>query len=88
MSWTYKAKKFNSELCGSLEKVTTTIWNIRNALSGLVFHNECAPAQQLIAWVPTHGKPAKESPTYTYINTLVRDSGLEFVKDLESCRRY
>lgn len=60
-----KQKKFNSELCGNLEKVTTTIWNIRIALSGLVFHDECTPAQQLIAWVPTYGRSAKDSPTYT-----------------------
>lgn len=36
-----KPKKFNSELCDSLEKVTTTIRNIRIALSRLVFHDEC-----------------------------------------------
>ena len=34
-------KKFNSELCDSLEKVTTTIRNIRIALSRLLFHDEC-----------------------------------------------
>ena len=83
-----KPKKFYSELCGNLEKVTTTIQNIRIALSGLVFYDECSPAQQLITRVPTHGRPAKGSPTYTYINTLVRDSALENVKDLESCKRY
>ena len=42
---------------------------------------------QLITWVPTHGRAARGSPTTTYINTLLRDTGLENVRDLESCKR-
>ena len=42
---------------------------------------------QLITWVPTHGRAARGSPTTTYINTLLRDIGLENVRDLESCMK-
>ena len=42
-------------------------------------------ALQLITWVLTRGKAAKGSPTTTYINTLLRDTGLKNVRDLESC---
>ena len=44
-------------------------------------------ALQLITWVLTHGGAARGSPTTTYINTLLRDTGLENVRDLESCKR-
>ena len=42
-------------------------------------------ALQLITWVLTHGRAARGSPTTAYINTLLRDTGLENVRDLESC---
>ena len=44
-------------------------------------------ALQLITWVSTYGRAAKGSPKTTYINTLLRDTGLENVRDLESCMR-
>ena len=44
-------------------------------------------ALQLITWVLTHGRAARGSPTTTYINTSLRDTGLENVRDLESCMR-
>ena len=44
-------------------------------------------ALQLITWVSTHGRAARGSPTTKYINTLRRDTGLENVRDFESCMR-
>ena len=43
--------------------------------------------QQLIKWVPTHWKAKRGGPTTKYINTLLRDVGLENVTDQESCMR-
>ena len=41
-------------------------------------------ALQLITWVLT---AARRSPTTVYIKILLRDAGLENVRDLESCMR-
>ena len=35
----------------------------------------------------THGRAPKGSPRTTYINTLLMDTRLENVRDLESCMR-
>ena len=51
------------------------------------FHHEESPVQQLIKWVPTHWKAKRGGPTTKYINTLLRDVGLENVTDQESCMR-
>ena len=50
-------------------------------------------ALPMLTWVVTHGRAARGSPTSTYINTLLRDTGamwdtgLENVRDRESCIR-
>ena len=44
----WKDKVKNSELYGSLEKLTATIQNRRVSHSGHVFRDESSPAQQLI----------------------------------------
>ena len=72
---------------GSLEEVSTTIQKRRIALYGHVFRDESSPVQQLIAWVLRHGRAESGSLTTAHRNTLMRDTGVENVRDPESCMR-
>ena len=45
-------------------------------------------ALQLITWVLTLGRSASGNPTSAYINTLLRDTGLENVRVLNCWPRY
>ena len=83
ISW--KDQVTNKELYGNADKVTNTIKNQRLSLSGHVFHDETSPAQKMITWIPSHGQATRGRPTTTHVNTLLRDTGMENVKDLESC---
>ena len=83
VSW--KDKVTNRELYGKL--VTNTIRNRRMSLSGHIFRDKSSPAQQLITWIPKHGNAVSGRPTMTYIDTLLWDTGLENVRDLENCMR-
>ena len=83
ISW--KDKVTNEVLYGHLEKVSWTIRKRRLALSGHIFRDKSSPAQKLITWIPTHGKRKRGRPTTTYVDTLLRDTDLENVEDLERC---
>ena len=51
------------------------------------FRGESSPVQQLITWVLRHGRAKRGSLTTAHRNTLMRDTGVENVRDPESCMR-
>ena len=50
------------------------------ALAGHVFRDTSSPAHQQNTWIPTHRRTARGRLPTTYIDVLLRDSGLENVK--------
>ena len=50
-------------------------------------HSKTSPVQQLITWAPTvmkNGRAQRGCPITTYKDTLLKDTGLENVRNLES----
>ena len=83
ISW--KDKITNRELYGEAEKLSTIIQRRRLQLAGHVYRDENSPARHLVTWIPKHGKTTQGRPTGTYIDTLLRDTGLHDVNELEKC---
>ena len=83
ISW--KDKITNKELYGEAEKLSSIIQRRRLKLAGHVYRDENSPARHLVTWIPKHGHTTKGRPTGTYIDTLLRDTGLHDVNELEKC---
>ena len=83
ISW--KDKITNRELYGEAEKLSSIIQRRRLQLAGHVYRDVNSPARHLVTWIPKHGKPTQGRPTGTYIDTLLRDTGLHDVNELEKC---
>ena len=77
----------NEALYGSLSKVSNTIRSRRLQLAGHVFRDVSSPAHLTVTWKPTHGNIKSGRPTTTYVDTLLRDTGTDNVKELESCMK-
>ena len=75
----------NKVLYGSLSKVTETIKKRRLQLAGHVYRDKTSPAHMTVTWNPKHGKVKRGRQTTTYVDTLLRDTGLENVQDLGKC---
>ena len=75
----------NSELYGSLKKVTETIRSRRLQLAGHVFRDKSSPAHRTVTWKPTHGTTSRGRQTTTFVDTVLRDTGFENVSELETC---
>ena len=52
-----------------------------------VFGDKNSPVEQLITWVPAHGMAKRGCPSTTYITKLLRDAGLENLRDFKRCTR-
>ena len=83
VSW--KDKVTNKSLYGDLDKLSSTIRKNRLTLAGHTFRDKGSPAQNLITWTPKHGKVSRGRPSANYIDTLLRDTGLNNAKELERC---
>ena len=83
ISW--KDKVTNKALYGNLERVSATIRRRRLALAGHTFRDKSSPAHKILTWIPTHGGRTRGRPPTNYVDTLLRDTDLENVKELESC---
>ena len=77
----------NNALYGKLDKVTNTIKNRRLQLAGHVFRDTTSPAHLTVTWNPPHGVTKRGRPVTTFVDTLLRDTGLENVKELENCMK-
>ena len=82
---TWKDKITNKELYGDMVKISSIIRRRRLQLAGHSFRDQTSPAHHLVTWSPKHGRKARGRPVQTFLDTLLRDTGLCSVKELESC---
>ncbi len=81
ISW--REKVTNKELFGNTEKLSSIICRNRLKLAGHTFRDKTSPAHQLVTWIPKHGTTRRGRPTGTYVDTLLRETGLN--DELEKC---
>ena len=77
----------NSTLYGKLKKVSNTIQSRRLQLAGHVFRDISSPAHLTVTWKPSHGDKKRGRPTTTLVDTLLRDTGIANVRELETCMK-
>ena len=82
---TWKDKVTNKELYGDMVKISSLIRRRRLQLAGHSFRDQTSPAHHLVTWSPKHGRKARGRPVQTFVDTLLRDTGLCSVKELEFC---
>ena len=74
----------NKALYGDLKTASETIRERRMRLAGHVFRDDRSPAHQIVIWLPLHGAPNRGRPDTTLVDTLLRDSNMVTVADLET----
>ena len=67
----------NKVLYGDLPKLSDTLKERRLRFIGHVWRKTDETAQKLPLWEPTQGKRKQGRPTYTYVDQLRDDTGLE-----------
>ena len=75
----------NLDLYGDLPPISQVIQTRRLKLAGHVFRDKTSPAHQLVTWDPMHGKMSRGKPSNTFIDTLLRETGLTSTAELEKC---
>ena len=83
VTWTEKIS--NKELYGKTEKLSSVIRRNRLKLAGHVYRDKASPVHQLVTWIPKHGTTSGGRPTQSYVDTLLRDTGLKDTNELEKC---
>ena len=76
----------NSEVYGRLSRVTETIRGRRLRLTGHVERHEELIARDLLFWDPTqatHGSRGRGRPKTTYVDVLMRDTGLDSLAEIQ-----
>ena len=77
----------NDQLYGSLPRVSHTIRQRRLQLAGHVFRDLSSPAHMTVTWQPKHGHLNRGRQHTTFVDTVLRDTGLGNVKELETCMK-
>ena len=77
-------KMRNEDLYGDLPPISQVIQTRRLKLAGHVFRDKTSPAHLTVTWDPPHGKMNRGKPANTFIDTLLRDTGLDSPADLEN----
>merc|ERR1712130_122355 len=75
----------NQHLYGKLKRISSTIAERRMKLAGHVHRDTSSPAHLTVIWQPTHGNAGRGRPPVTLLDTLLRDTQLDNVAELESC---
>ena len=74
----------NEELYGSLKPIATKIQERRMRLAGHCIRHTEEIANKLILWEPLEGTRNRGVQSTTYIDTLLRDAGVESTSELRS----
>ena len=82
ISWNQKIT--NKELYGNLNKVTNTVRQRRLRLAVHVARDTSSPAHSLVVWDPQHGNANRGRPSKTFLDLLIKDTGLETIKEVHS----
>ena len=75
----------NSELYGSLSLISDTMKSRRLKLAGHTFRDKTSPAHLTVTWDPQHGSMSRGRPSTTFVDSLLRDTGLNNTAELEAC---
>ena len=75
----------NSQLYGSLSLVSDTIRSRRLKLAGHTYRDKTSPAHLTVTWDPQHGSMSRGRPSTTFVDSLLRDTGLNNTAELEAC---
>ena len=73
----------NEDLYGKLPPISQVIQTKRLQLAGHVFRDKTSPAHLTVTWDPPHGKMSRGKPANTFVDTLLRDTGLASSAELE-----
>jgi len=76
----------NELLYGDLPKISTKIRTRRLKLAGHSARHPEEAASNLVLWVPDKGSRRRGRPTGTFIDTLMRDTGLQLEEILAKLR--
>ena len=77
----------SKQLYNGLSPVSDTIQARRLRLAGHTFRDESSPAHHTVTWDPSHGTLSRGRPTQTFVNTLLNDTGLDNITELECCMK-
>ena len=77
----------NVELYDELPMLTTKIEARRLQLAGHCLRHPELPASLVITWEPKHGRMNPGCPPKTMVNTLLEDSGVANVDELNTLMR-
>ena len=75
----------NERLYKGLSPVSDIIKARRLRLAGHTFRDKTSPAHLTVTWDPSHGTLSRGRPAHTLIDTLLRDTGLDNIRELECC---
>ena len=80
VSW--KSHLTNEELYRELPYVSTKVQQRRMRLAGHCIRHTEEMANKLVLWQPTEGRTGRGRRRVTYVDTLLRDTGMENVQEL------
>ena len=63
-------------LYGKLPPISQIIQAARLKLADHVFRDKTSPSQFTVTWDPPHGNTSRGKPANTFVDTLLRDTGL------------
>ena len=79
-SWKDHVK--NIDLYGGLQKVSSKVRERRLRLAGHCVRHQELMANKLVLWEPTRGRRGRGRKKDTFVNMLVKDTGLDNSSDL------
>jgi len=81
-------EQFTNELLyGDLPKISTKIRTRRLKLAGHCAKHPEEAASNLAVWVPDRGSRGRRRPTGTFIDILMRDTGLQ-LEEMHACMQH
>ena len=75
----------NKELYGGLSIISATIKRRRLQLAGHTYRDKTSPAHLTVTWDPHHGQASRGRPATSFVDSLLRDTGLATTAELETC---
>ena len=73
----------NKTLYGDLQPISNVIRKRNLKLTGHTFRAKSSPVHSLVTWDPQHGVSSVERSNATFVDTLLRDTGMENATQLE-----
>ena len=75
----------NEALYSGLDKISSTICSRRLELAGHTHRDKTSPAHFTDTWEPAHGESSRGRPPTSFVDTLLRDTGLDDIAQLKQC---